>query len=472
MAAPDLLAQLREEYVAAGAGDVFEAAVASVRSVSPRWVDDVQRKAGEDVYQRMMADADVLAAYDTLVLGALEPGWSVVPALQPSAGATPSPEEEAAIEQAAEIAAFVERSIERSDPPFRAVVKSLLEAVAYGSKCAEIVLTDGDGEDAGRLTLAGLRPKSASSVDYLVDATGRLVGVVPRRVTPAEDGAARRAGVADVADALPPEKFVVLTYRPQDGDPRGRSALRPAYLPWFMKTQTLPEFFTYLKKFSSPQVVGVTSKDEPAQSPQVGEDGRPVVGQVTSREALLLRALLSWRNAWAVALPPGTTVELKEASGNGEAFRDALAWFGREIQRAILGTAQATTEAQHESRSSKQVAKDVLQLRTADLRDDLSELLTRSLSRLLVTINFGPEAAALAPRIEFAWVDSGDRWDALKAAASAGYAIDPSQYAEIDAMLGLPVRDVQGAMDRAAEAAARQAATDAEQRRLFDPTGL
>ncbi|MCW5939902.1 MAG: DUF935 family protein [Fimbriimonadaceae bacterium] len=449
--------RLTEEYVAGGGPAWLGAAVAAVQSVAPRYIDDLTWR-DPGIYGEMLADDDVGSACDTFKLLTCSGSIEVLPAvarpLDSSAPADPGLIADA--EESEALAQFVRESLGDTDPSFRTTVKALAEAAFVGSRVAEVVMRP----EGPWLTLAGVRPKDPSSVIYRLDRVGRLAAIVP----------------AGSGDALPPEKFVVFTYGYECGDVRGRSLLRRAYLPWFMKKHVMPEFLKYLSKFGSPQVVGKTSPTDPEMVPRTDPDGRPLVGddgqpQLVTAQRRLLDELLKWRNAYAIAVRAGSEVELVESSGEGKAFEHALGWFSRSIHRAILGTAQATTEAQHESRASKQVAQDVLGLRVADLRIDLSAVLTRQLSRLLVRLNFGESAVRLAPRIALGEVEPQDRWEALRSVAGAyaqGYLHD-SQLPALDASLGLPARDMAAMSAEREEDRARASQSLAEAARVFAP---
>lgn len=184
-----------------------------------------------------------------------------------------------------------------------------------------------------------------------------------------------------------------------------------------------------------------------------------------------MNALLGWVNAYALVVPNGSTVELMRSEGNGEAYLHSLDWFGREIHQAILGTSQATKEAQHESRSSKQVGQDVVGLRIADTQMRLSAILTECVSKFLVWWNDGDEAAKLAPYISLTKTEQQDVPEMLKALSGA-YAngfIHHSQLQALDARLGLPPRDMEQVRAELAEKQAIAAQTAAEDQRLFQP---
>ena len=66
----------------------------------------------------------------------------------------------------------------------------------------------------------------------------------------------RSGGLIGEQPLIPLSKVAVLTYDEQDHDPRGNSALRPLYGPWWCKQQTMPSLLAYIARFGQPSVVG------------------------------------------------------------------------------------------------------------------------------------------------------------------------------------------------------------------------
>lgn len=465
---------LQKEYVAGGT-DIIRAALASIRAVMPTYVDDITYSQGIDIYDRMLRDTDVKSAFETWRLAVTSEGLSVLPAFaMPVMPEAADPQDIADGELALEYCEFIQRTIDQAEYSFHDSVKGLLDGAAYGSKCAEIVLEFGTAEDASRLVLKAVKPRPSKNFVYVVDEHANLLGVRP--VTNSPGLGASPLSPEAMKEVLPASKFLIYTNDPADCDVRGRSLLRSAYTPWFLKTQVLPEFFKYLKAFATPSVIGKTSPTDPmlvpASDPATGEQMISSTGeqQMISAEKRLLTSLIAWANAYALAVPAGTEVDLLWSSGDGAAFRHALDWFGRQINEAILGTAQATREAQHESRSSKDVGQDVLGLRVADARIRMDQLLTK-LVRLLIEVNFGVAGLAHAPKITLAKAEQQDKaalLDSYSKAFVAGF-IHHSQLPALHAELGLPSADYEMmALEREEAASARERAAE-ESRRIFEP---
>jgi hypothetical protein len=185
-------------------------------------------------------------------------------------------------------------------------------------------------------------------------------------------------------------------------------------LPWFLKTSVLPEFFRYLKQFASPGIIGkLPQGDEVAHKVDSAgnlmyEDEAKTRPKFESSATQLLSSLVAWVNAVAIVVKNGTEIDFLKSDGDGDAYKVGLEYFGKQITEAILGTSQATKEAQHESRSSKQTAQDLLSMRVAHYRREIGEVLTRDLVRLIVNVRHGAEAADFAPTLHISRVEQQD----------------------------------------------------------------
>jgi hypothetical protein len=471
--------QYLTEYIAGGT----QAALMAVRQALPQYIDDVTRDFGGDVYDRMLEDPAVEAAFDQFRLGVMADGIRVQPAVEmPGAWAAADPEDIERAERAAEYAAFVERCIcGMEGQSLSDVAHELLIALAHGHKVAEIVLKPGTGEDAGRLVLRAVKPKKRGHIAFVVDEWTNVAGLIG--VKPGQGHMLSGQGVilGDVRESqgfVPREKVILFQHAVRDGDPRGTSALRSAYKPWFLKTQVLPEFFKFLKQFGSPGIVGKTPSG-PGDSgfvPRVDDQGQPIVdanGMATliTAEQALLNALLGWANAAALVVKGGTEIDFLQSEGDGAAFRDALDYFDRQITLAILGTTGLTMEAKRDSQAAKSISQDVVQAKTSLQKGRLAEAITHDLFRLLIRVNFGDEAVPLAPLAVLSQTEQQDvakELDAMARAYAAGF-IHESQLPALDARLGLPERDMESIARERAEGREMQRMAAGDLRNTFDP---
>ena len=438
-----------EEFLAGGT-DLTWAAIYAVQSVSPLFLDDNTQQFGADIYERMLKDTEVSSAFDTFALAVCADGVRISPA----PGGDPKDE----ADKRNVYAKWVENAITAGEIDLSDVALELMDAAAFGSRVAEIVLQPGSGDLAGKLIPKSLKVKSAKHMEYVIGRDGALVGIRPTQ--PLGNDQAQALAESDETqvdmwnNVIPKWKFIVHTFRPKENDVLGRSILRPAYTPWFIKTQLLPEFFRFLKLFAGGSVVGKLPKpvDDPAGAQPLeqvfGEDGQPLLKDdkpvFTPKAQKLLNQLIAWKNAYALVVPGGTEIDLMSPESDGQAFAHAFEYFGRQIHEAILGTSQATKEAQHESRSSKAVGQDVLGLRVANARRRLGNAM-KSLSRLLVSVNFGDSEVPYAPNFSLSKLEQQDRFVAMTA-YSDGYAKGFIKLDQLPALydeLGLPPVDIE-----------------------------
>lgn len=461
---------LQDEFLVGGYTGQM-AAIQAVLSVSPLYIDDRTEQFGSEVYNRMLSDDDVGPAFETRKLACCSEGVRV----QPAKGVDKKNQND--IKNV--YAQFMERCLAGMTTDLTDVALELMDAKALGSKIAEIAIDFGSGEDAGRMVPTGLFVRDSKFFTFLLDAKQKLAGLVPISfLTEAQRTALESAstinpqlfGISNVV--VPRYKVVHFVNDPKDSNILGTSCLRAAYTPWFIKTQLLPEFFKYLKQFASPSVVAKLPKpadDLMANAPteQTVDGAGSIIN--TQKAQLLLDKLLAWQNAYAIVVKGGTEIDLLNSEGDGAAYRHALDYFGRQIAQVILGTAQATKEAQHESKSSKGVAQDVIGLRIANDRRRLGNCLTRDFSHNIIRLNFGDAAVKDAPSIVLSSIEAQDRLEAITTYANA-YAknfIQDEQLDDVYDEVGLPEMPEGWLQEKQAQA--EQAAL--EKSKLYDPIG-
>jgi hypothetical protein len=417
-------ADLRREYVA-NRVNVWSTFIEGIRAL-PWSLDDVTRDLGDDLYEKMALDPEIAGLLTSLKTAVLAQGIELTPPIADM--------QDPDYQLAEQIRDFCQRSIDRLDPTLHDTLDNMLDAIGQGNKVAEIVLEEGIGEDARKFVLRKLAVKPRRSVAFVVDMYGNVVGflgLMPGQIPLVQAG--MTVFDPEKQHMLPREKFAVLAFRAKDGDPRGTSILRPAYNVWWLKMQTWPELLKYLARFGSPSVVGFTA--ESAQS-TLTTDGVRVTAQET-----MMGELVQWQNGAAAAFPFGAKVQFAEANGNGEAFRAAIQEFDRQMSKGVTGQTLATSEGQHQARAASQVHQDVLGLVVMFAKMLVAHMLVRDILRPLVAINFGADKERLAPHASLGEVAKEDIAPLLTAAAGAGYTLDPSQFAEMDAQFGMPPRD-------------------------------
>lgn len=408
----------RRDYVAAGGVAWYQKAVRAL----PWHVDDITRDFGDDIYEQMCHDPTVAASLNALRAGILEDGVEIVSAV--------SDEEKDGYAQAQEIAAFCASVLDDLETPIDDVLWDMLSAIALGNRVAEVVY----GLVAGKLVVTSVKVKPRTSTAFVVDPFMNvigLLGLIPGQSWSVQVGT-YLTDLANTPNLLPRDKFAILTYRPVNNDPRGTSALRPAYNGWKLKQIAWPEYLKYLVQFASPGLIGYT-----AENAIPAEDG-------TTPEVALVNALVTWKNATALALKFGSKVDVVASTGDGMAFLNAFQHFDRQIIHGILNQTLATMEGEHQSRAASETHQDVMDTLIRQGKKSVQRMVQRDILRPLVRYNFGDKTAALVPQVTLGETESQDLaslWAAAAQLARAAY-FDASQYAEVDKLLSLPVRKV------------------------------
>lgn len=431
---------LIDEFLGAYGYDLITSSIQSFFLVSPQIADERTRLYGTDVYNRMLLDEDVCSAFETRLNQACAEGLS----LHPAEGADPkNPNDIKNV-----YLAFAKRFVSGLGRSTKLIARDIgYTGLSQGNGIAEVVMDWGSGEDATRLMLKAVKPREKFGWSYVVDRNGELQGLARYGFMTPEQIEKLKAATPDDFNALvagamiPRSKFMHFVNCSVNGSVTGWSVLNPAYTPWFMKTSVIPEFFKFLRRHSSPSIVGKVPKISEDPTSLVPDEDAVVDGQVVKKKKLdvLKEELMKFMNSFILVCKGGTEIDLLESKSNGEAFKYAMSYFGSQIHMAILGSAQATKEAQHESRSSKDTAQDVLGLRTMMDREALGDCFTW-LIRLGIEVNFGKQALVHAPFASFTQIEQQDRFTAIEKFSNAyakGFIKDP-QLPDVYREVGLP----------------------------------
>lgn len=432
-------------------------------------VDDITSSGGVRTYTEMLRDSDVDSGFSIFKDSILADGWTIVPSKKmPPRPDKADPAEVADAQKAKDVADFVKRALESADYPIDDTFADLLDACAFGNRCAEVVLKPGDGEDSDKLVLRAARVVEQSSFAYAYDKdTDELLGIIPSRK--------RGSDPADLVavtsgDVVPAYRLLVFTIGRKAGFDIGSSHFRAAYLPWYLKIKTIPEWFAFAKTWSHPKAVG--KKSGIGMSAEFDENGEPT-GDQRDLKAELRDALVAMVNGTVIVVDKDDEVDFLTPPGDGKAFDMLIDRCGRWIHDAILGTSTTTKEAQHESRSSKATGQDVTGLRVKRTRKSLGAAVTRQLIRLLVVVNYGPEMLPYSPTLSFARTEQQDlglQIESYSKGYTAGF-IKESQLPDIYDDLGIDQPDWAEEDAKAQQQADLQAQAAAERARIFNPAG-
>lgn len=397
----------------------------------PASIDDAERDFGLDIYDRMLNDPVIGGVVDGLRMATLSEGLSVEPCIPKPDERFATAEELASYELAERVANYVKAAFDAMEPSGQTIIDAcfdLLLAISHGHRLAEAATKiSEEGEFAGLEVFDSIRCKPRRNYAFVVDNAFRFRGVValqPGGHSLIWQGIIPR--LEALSNAVDPEKLVLLTLNPKDGNPQGRSWLRSAYAPWKEKQIGRVEDVKNIGAHGGGKVSAIMP--ERVQTPA---DQHP--------EQEFLSNLEQFTNGAATVFPHGTELAVHYPPNDGpfDAFLDRR---DREIVLAIAKQIRSTLEAKHSSKADSQTAQDKEDGVIKFLRRNLVESLRR-LIRPLVRRNLGPEAAALLPSLVFSGADSGDFASNLEALAKVGYTLDASQFEGWDQKLGMPRRD-------------------------------
>lgn len=417
-----------QEYVSAGGPYWYANSLASL----PHPIDDVTLDFGDDLYNRMMNDAQIASLINIFKTGIAADGLTFTAAV---------PEEDEDHEAAQELADWCTWMIDQLTHSIDEVLWDLMDAMPYGNRVAELVYEHGTGPDGStQVLLKKIAPKPRRMTAFVVDGFNNLVGLLGQ--IPGQTFYVQTSMIVDPA-ALPNfldrERFAVLTFRSRDGDPRGQSLLRPAYDSWYVKQQIKVEYLKYLAQFASPLLIGFTA-DTVDQSEEVDEEGNPE----PSPEVVMAGTLATARNSTALAFVAGAKVDVVKSEGNGEAHLLGIDLQNREMAKATTSQTLATEEGKHQTRASSGTHQDVLDVIIRPGKRLVERMIARDIITPLIVMNFGKKALRLLPTPVLGRTEQHDfaaMATAIAALMTSGY-LHASQLPLIDVMQGLPVRDL------------------------------
>lgn len=407
----------------------------------PDYIDDLQRDLGFDTYERMMKDPAVWSAVETIKTLILSSGVRLVNPIPAPSQFAKEPDKQADYDKAREIFEFIDEMMGKLN--LQDILLEMLDYLAYGHVLAEKVY-EADGE---KLILTKLKVKPPSTYSFVVDKYINLVGVIGMK-----NGV--KLSIPTDEDIILPSKCMILINNPRSGDPRGTSVLRQAYNVWYLKNGVWPNYLKYLSMFGTPSIAGILPEEGYGDVELRDEDGNYLEDANGNRITIgaaqdMVKKLVAFSNGTAIALQPGSKVELIQASGDGGAYISAIDMFDRQITKAILLTTRATMEAEHGSKADSQTSQAVL--------SEYCQMKQRTLERVFFTdviyptvvLNFGEEVAKkYCPKLDLSNVAKDDKIATGGMIASLAQAnlLHSSQYQAIDAMLGLPERDLEAQM--------------------------
>lgn len=405
----------------------------------PAWADDLQQELGCDIYERMVVDAECNSAVGVMALAVTSNEPRVIPAVGP---------DQDGFKIAMEIRDMHQRMVdELATPANDAFAQLVYSYLVNGHGLNENIYTiSEEGKYQGALWWKDSKNKHSRDIAFLADNYMNVVGVVPQRVpgifmsintlTPYVDTAPGKK-VKDLEGVLPRNKFTILTRYGQRNDVRGSSALRPAYSAWWIKQRVVEHMLKWVARFSEPTVWG---KLGPNAIDQQKVDPAGNVIEVRAIDELLKMLETGVRAGGAIALGNGADVGLLQAQQGGDIFLRMLQWTNTEMVRAILRQHLATSEGQHQTRSSSEVHQNVLSLEIMRIKQRVAAQIRSDVFRMTTWTNFGKKYLDLAPKLDLGLGDGFPLTvEDIARLFNVGYLTD-DQLATLDRLLGIPIR--------------------------------
>ena len=183
---------------------------------------------------------------------------------------------------------------------------------------------------------------------------------------------------------LPARKFIVNRFWAyHNGDPYGASLGRILYPLVKFRRRAIESYVLYGDRYATPTAVATA----------------PLSASTKELEGLY-SLLSNLSQETAVILPEGYQLDFANPSGSPDVFKNLIDYIDKEISVLICGENEAG-QAEAGSRASSQVANLVRIVKASEIAETISQVLTQSLVRWIVDLNFGVDVAAPALSREF-----------------------------------------------------------------------
>lgn len=401
--------------------------------LSNKGADELLAQHGYQLYYKMLMDSEVDASLDALIQASNSQQLKAISPL-----AVDDPDYKIS-QELADFTNFVFASFDFDS--WRK--EQLRQALSFGNAVSEVDWHWIDkGRWTGHMAVKQLRLQRPEDYGFITDRWGEIYGVAPMgaaaglqfqlgNLIPLNSAAHAKL----LEGAVPRYKLTVWTWEKRGTDPRGRSILIPAYIPWWSKQRTIEEWSCWLARYAQPSLWATP-----------GPDALPVCithpngsQTITQPTEALLQALLQFKSASVLALPFGSKVELLNATGGAEPFLKSLDQWNKEITRAILGQHLATSEGDNQSRSAAEIHALVLRLLISSIRRFVANLIQVDIIKPMIEANYG-DVGHLLPIVD---LGDGDGFPPtvteIAVLFQSGY-FTSDQLTYVDKILGLPVR--------------------------------
>lgn len=392
----------------------------------PAAIDDAERDFGLNIYDRMLNEPYIAAAVNLLVFSVLFDPPTFTPAVKmpPGLGPDASPEQRARAAKlfkdsdeaqkaarALEVCAFAKASltgIGQGGPlSLRLTLVDLMRAITHGHRLAEITEERvSDGPLAGKRRLKSLRAIPYDYYRFVVDPFNEVQGVLtlqPGKGSPLVTGL--MVSPETYSNYVPNEKLLILSHNPVNGNPNGRSVLRPAYAPWKDKQMLRVQELKRILQFGGENLAIMTTPDGAQIRTYPMPDG-------TEKECTLAYATLQWarehKSGGVSVFPHGTEIQTIGATSGADLFESKERRINGEMVMAILTSQRTIMESSRSSQADAGKAENLLDTVRAYYSDWLTEAITDQVLVPHLVRNFGPEAKALCPMFSLTRANRSD----------------------------------------------------------------
>lgn len=350
---PTLAERLREEMTA------WDAVFREAFRLPPYNPDDLLRRHGSDLYERMMTDAQIRASVNTKRYALLARPWQVFPSVRDKGRPEYCP--------ACEARDFVEDALRGLQGPdgslrdFRNTLFEMMSAFYRGFSLAEMIWKVRErGRWRGKYVLASIKFKNPRQIGFDMDEFLNVRAVTSFTPT---------GGLV----AIPRNKCLLYIYNARDELPYGDSDLRAVYSNWYSKRKITEFWNLRLQRFGVPFAY--------ANAPSGGEAVCRAVQGI----------LRDFQQESSAVFPPGVQPQLMEARGEGaEPFLSALDWHNQQITIGILLQTLTSGEGRRTgSMALGRVHFDILLFALECMKQDIEAAVNAQIVRPLVDYNFG-----------------------------------------------------------------------------------
>lgn len=194
-----------------------------------------------------------------------------------------------------------------------------------------------------------------------------------------------------------PSDFVIWSRLPFYANPRGSSALRAAYRPWFIIQAAWRWRARNLEKFLQPYILG-----------------KYPAGQAELKNELI-SALQKTKGGTFSAVPMEAQIEILNLAGKSEGdFKSSIDDCKRDIVFALTGATLQALEGEHMARAAADVHRETANLPAWFMSQEIPRILNSQLFPVLIGKNFVLPKGSALPRLTCSTEDEDDRIEAAE----------------------------------------------------------